>query len=645
MKRIYYVNVNSVPTSPTYGEVRTLNRWIEEDNGNLLLEKWDSETKSWVDNPALFAASGIGGSNDYMPVPEDEVEMLLTSFGVPGENTEEKETGILESIRSELNGLKQLISNIIRGNKAYNVQPFHRNFELDESGKWAFSASDGNAIIEKGGWPLYKSMHLVVDTSEGSTPEKKDAYLYPVAKLVSGKPTYFLKAAQTVYAGVRGGARGADLPDATNKRVVNTLKKIYSAFGRDTEQMETKESDTEMNENSIVAHIKELLGSGKNNIAFSFKTLNGEQWWFQWTTNAFQDRDGEIFTTKALTDFVERHQDDDVKGEFWYRHIPGSKFGTVKWQAMVGRFLAQAGPFDDTPTGQAFKEFFTQYPDGHPKLAPEGWGASHGYNYDREDRTDGVYEWLEIKESTVLRSDAASNPWNPAPKIIQRSAIMNDKEKKELLEIGGQALVDAVMQQGEEATKNLEGRNIAHKNYAEYADRLMTIAEALEDETAKQELIALATEMAEYGMMEGTEQMEEETVGVEEELGYSEEACATEKLTKELGEALKVVVATLRKEISDSNEASRKAFTEALTPIVEAVGALQESDEKKIAKKVSQTPANSLMEMVTSVIGSKEAEVKDEDEIKGKGPKVTDPQQPRPDGLPSFLANMFDNQE
>jgi hypothetical protein len=69
-----------------------------------------------------------------------------------------------------------------------------------------------------------------------------------------------------------------------------------------------------------------------------------------WTTNGFEDRDGEIFETKAIEEYVARHENDAVKGDFRFWHIPGSKFGTIQWQASSGRFLAEAGPFDDSGT-------------------------------------------------------------------------------------------------------------------------------------------------------------------------------------------------------------------------------------------------------------------------------------------------------
>ncbi|MBD3251026.1 hypothetical protein GF380_00905 [Candidatus Uhrbacteria bacterium] len=370
--------------------------------------------------------------------------------------------------------------------------------------------------------------------------------------------------------------------------------------------------------------------------AFAFKTLDGELWWFQWTSNGFQDREGEIFTTKALEEYVERHRDDDVKGEFWYHHIPGTKFGTVKWQAMVGRFLAQAGPFDDTPVGQAFKTLFEQYPKRHPVAAPNGWGASHGYYYNPDDRKDGVYEWLEIRESTVLPSHKASNPWNPMPRIVTKERAMNEQERKELLAFGGESLVNLVEQQGQQATKDLEGQNIAYKNYAEFAGRITEIADALEDEAVKQQLMDLAAEMAQYDMMEEEEAAMDEEGYEEDEAGYD-----MEEMTK----AFQVIADTLREEIKQAQEQTIQTVAEALGPLVNEVKKLQASDSQKIDEKVRNTPAASLSSMVQRAISAKEAEIDESHPLAQKGPETTPAPPSQETGLPSFLNMMFTGED
>ncbi len=561
---------------------------------------------------------------------------------------EKKETGILQQIGDTIKGL--FSARLEKKEVTYQVQPFHGNYYREESKPWSFTSADGNAILKKGGWPLYKQMHLVCDCTDGPTPERKSAYTYPVAKLVNGKPTYFLTSAQTVYAGLRGGARGAKLPPQVNEDALKTVKKIYEAFGRETEEMALKARRSRNSDGGASSVKKELS-------CFAFKSTDGNDWWMQWTTNAFTDREGENFQTKALNDFVERHRDERVKGEFWYHHVPGTKFGDVVWQAMVGRFLVQAGPFDATPVGQAFKKFFTEYPNGHPEIAPNGWGTSHGYQYDSKDRQDGVYEWVEIQESTVLPADAASNPWSLPPRMIaKRSDVMNAQERKELETIGGKKLVELVLKEGEQRTKELEGRGVGYKSLETGMAKLMALMEGVEDPDIKAALSEIYADLespdeevpTEDALLEGeieeevTEEVTEEMLpeGIEEgEAACSKPAGATKA---EVGDALKAVVQQLRGEIAASQKATTDTITQALKPLVETVTELKKRDSEKIAQKAAATPAASLRDMVQSVLDSPAAAVKENDPLRGRKPEEAPMQNVRPtEGLPPFLASLL----
>ncbi len=221
---------------------------------------------------------------------------------------------------------------------------------------------------------------------------------------------------------------------------------------------------------------------------------------------------------------------------------------------------------------------------------------------------------------------------------------MNEKEKQDLLAMGGQKLVDMVTRQGADATKDLEGKGIAHKNYAEFADRITAIAEMVADEAIKTELINLAAEMAEYGAMEGGAEMLMEEEYIEEAMASSE-GKQTVPNAEELGNAFKTVLDTLREEIVTSKKETIGEVAAALEPLTKAVAALRASDGEKIKNEMEQTPAASLMTMVTSAIGAKETEVKADDPLLEQKPKET-PAPPRDgSGLASFIAAMINGQE
>lgn len=193
---------------------------------------------------------------------------------------------------------------------------------------------------------------------------------------------------------------------------------------------------------------------------FSVKTVerDGQTYLVIWPTNAFIDRENEIFTTKAIAEYVERNKEREKKGRLMYRHWKGTDFGDIVWQGMSGRFLVEVGTFDDNPVGQAFKELFIKYPNGHPDVCPEGWGTSHGYKYHPEDRLDAVYEWFEKDETSVLPARVASNPHNPKMEVI-----MDSKEQEELTALVGDEVAGVIAQRGEQETEEKEQAGVAHK--------------------------------------------------------------------------------------------------------------------------------------------------------------------------------------
>jgi hypothetical protein len=217
-------------------------------------------------------------------------------------------------------------------------------------------------------------------------------------------------------------------------------------------------------------------GSPQNMGYKTFKASDGRTWLILSAVNAFQDREEEIFTTKSIEEYVARHADEPKKGEFWFWHMPGTKFADITWQGMSGRFLYEAGPFDDTPTGKTFERFFTEHPHGHVAIASRGWGASHGYIYNVDDRKDRTYDWFEKMETSVLPFECASNLHNAEMEVMTK---MNTKELEALRAIGGDILVEHVIKAGEERTKDLESQ-VAFKGVPPVPDLVPKSAEDTE---------------------------------------------------------------------------------------------------------------------------------------------------------------------
>jgi len=288
------------------------------------------------------------------------------------------------------------------------------------------------------------------------------------------------------------------------------------------------------------------------------KALDGKTWLLTWTTNAFQDREGEIFTTKSIENYVARHAAESIKGKFDFWHLPGTEFGTIMWQGIEGRFLIESGPFDDTDIGRKAEEFFLAYPNGHPEIAPEGWGTSHEYKYIQGDREDGVYDWFEKKLTTVLPFSAAANQHNPQQLEVM---TVNIKQLEALAGIWGPDIAAQIVEMGKSQTKAKEQDGVAFKS------------------------------------VEGTEKEKSENT-------EKEQKAKTQGETQDSKELVQVVAEELQLgELSTS----LKAFGDTIATLVKGMGTLnarvktlEQDDVTKLAQKEAQLPRYSWFKASTA---------------------------------------------
>lgn len=204
-----------------------------------------------------------------------------------------------------------------------------------------------------------------------------------------------------------------------------------------------------------------------NNFCFGFKVLqNG--YILSWTTNAYEDRERETFTLKSIEDYVSRNLENDEKGTYQFWHIPGSDFADILWQGVAGKFLVEIGKFREDEIGNVFRKFFTDNPEGHKELAPIGWGTSHGFVYKKYDREDGVYEWFDKQETTVLPLQEAANIYTLAEFMLGEKAMELSEKQIEAVnkigaEVGMPSLLDKILGMGKKRTAILDGAGISSK--------------------------------------------------------------------------------------------------------------------------------------------------------------------------------------
>ena len=517
--------------------------------------------------------------------------------------------------------------------------------EMEEEKAQKFDESDWDGAASN--WDTAEAYcnSCLLDFNSGDEKTKS------LCKLPYRKPGSTLPNKNAIKA-IGSGARGlpavkkpADVPqDEFDRQMKSAASKVIGwwsdAFETDAPEeiykIAGKEQPAEKRLNQLEKWIEEIKGflTGKKSLEVKqsgmkfTKDAEGRPWVLLWSTNSFEDREKEIFTTQSIDDFIERHEQDDTKGEVWFCHLPGSKFANIKMQARVGRFLLEAAQFDDSEMGHTFAKFFEDNPEGHPKIAPNGWGQSHGYRFQRKDRIDGIYHSFEKYESTILPWDIAANQHNPRPRFMNGGKIMNEKQKEAFENVFGEGLVSQMVSLGETKTAELEATGVAYKEVAEEAVEEI-VEEAVEEPVEEEKEVEETVEEAVEEVVEEVEVEEKEVEEVEEEV--KEIPISREEIT----EGFKTVISELTEKfeamVDEKVSAAVDELVEVVVPIAQELKALKEGDEQKIARAVETAPAASLSAMMReSIIGKKENHVDGRTAYAKDGPEEAEKSQSGP---------------
>lgn len=172
------------------------------------------------------------------------------------------------------------------------------------------------------------------------------------------------------------------------------------------------------------------------------------------TTNAFQDRDREIFMDKALQDYAASAEAGSPV-DYW--HTPWD-FGKVKWTGYGEKALFELIEPNEDPASQELIQ--------HVATHPDYWGASHRFQYQPEEKNNGVFSELRKSKSTLLPIGAASNPFTAARGLSKEYKEMDDQKVAELKNILSPDAFSAAMSfiDGEEGkSRRLVEAGVAHK--------------------------------------------------------------------------------------------------------------------------------------------------------------------------------------
>ncbi|MFQ5923127.1 MAG: hypothetical protein ACE5M4_09810 [Anaerolineales bacterium] len=75
----YFTRVQDNPDLPDYMKPQSLHRF-EASKDQIITERYDLNSRSWVDNPGMIAFTGIGGADDYVEIDEAEALELIDEW-------------------------------------------------------------------------------------------------------------------------------------------------------------------------------------------------------------------------------------------------------------------------------------------------------------------------------------------------------------------------------------------------------------------------------------------------------------------------------------------------------------------------------------------------------------------------------------
>lgn len=386
-------------------------------------------------------------------------------------------------------------------------------------------------------------------------PELKTTWHLPITKTPGGEPDRGMAGAAHAALFSPSGFRGKKYEGPKKGEAQKRLKSIYSRMGwpwPGEKEMIIHSCPTCMGPvpNTVVdvcpsCGLPVDIDNVRGIKAFE---LGGERYLVLWTSNAFQDREKEIFKTKAWEDYVARR---DARGKYdrvWFWHSKGTGFADIVWEDVVGRMLVDVARLDHTQYADKMWHAIN-HPDEFPEVVPLGWGTSHGYAYRMGDKQDGVYDFVEKFETTLLPYHRASNLWGGVKEVLDMAVT---KEKADALaKLVGPELAEQTLKDAEKATSVLEQAGISFK----------------EDGADEEEDVA--------------EEDEEEAEGTGEELYELE---VTDELVKEI--ASKVDIATATKEAVDAQvKGLKEAILAELTPII--TNAVNQAIDEAVNEKLT----------------------------------------------------------
>lgn len=179
-------------------------------------------------------------------------------------------------------------------------------------------------------------------------------------------------------------------------------------------------------------------------VGLSFhKQADGRLRWVAWATNNFRDNDipREIISSKAHRDYVARADKAGQYPELWLWHTPGSRIGQADFLDYSDGFVIGSGLFDKGLEDVA--ERLSEADD---------LTMSHGFKKLGYDEKEHVITSYEMVEMSILPKGPEANPWTAFAVATKEESVISDDKRPWLVEMLGEDRVKAI----EEGTLTLQ---------------------------------------------------------------------------------------------------------------------------------------------------------------------------------------------
>ena len=192
-------------------------------------------------------------------------------------------------------------------------------------------------------------------------------------------------------------------------------------------------------------------GFDAGSVGTVFKQADGRYRWVTFSSNAFEDGDREIVSTKALADDVAHSDASGDYGPLLFWHMPQAELGACDYRALHDRMLIESGTFHIEAVGKAIKEAALRLKTSlgfyYPFTEPDG---------------DKVFHTIRTFERSLLPAGKAANQLT-ALTVTRKESSMDEKKLIALKDLLGDDLAMQVVTQADKQQKGAKDAGVRFK--------------------------------------------------------------------------------------------------------------------------------------------------------------------------------------